>query len=162
MKNATSGVCTRTSLSATTIESSLSSACSRSFRTSTRPFLGMMTPFGRDGALRVRSIMARRCPSVATMRMPSLPLSMYTPERLNRVSSVETAKIVLSIMSRSVPAAILIVVPPAAPGPSGNAGKSFASRLTTLNLERPARRSSQPAALDLSVTSSAVTSRAIS
>ena len=87
---------------------------------------------------------------------------MSTPDRLNRVSSVETAKMVLSIISRSVAAATSIVTPPFGSMASGSCGKSFGSRLTILNFERPAWTSTQPAAVAFTRSSSAVTSRLIS
>src|ERR1051325_11953842 len=66
---------------------------------------------------------------------------------------------VRSIISRRLPAAIRSVPPWGASVPSGSCGKSFTSRLTILNFERPDSTSTQPAWLDLRTTSSPGTSR---
>ena len=159
MKNDTVGVCTRTSFSATTSVSSASPVSSSSLRTSAES-LARHDDAARQ--LRVGDAHARSAPGDGRRWRPCAaarhrPSPRRHPERLKRVSSVDTANIVLSIISRSVPDATRSCVPPPTPVPSGSSGKSFGSKLDDLEA-RAARHDLDPAlrAAERSVISSAV------
>src|SRR3990170_1258545 len=84
---------------------------SRSFFSSRTPFLGSITPLSSTGHSLLRSINARRWPSVATILTFAPSFSTKTPLILYRVSSVEDAKAVLSIISLTTPGSTLNIFP---------------------------------------------------
>src|SRR2546427_6867546 len=80
------------------------------------------------------SILARRCPLVATIRMRSGRSSQSTPFRIGRLSSVDAAKATCPTSLCTTPAAAFQAFSNLTTGKEGNSSRG---RPRSLNLERP-------------------------
>ena len=121
-------------------------ASSRSLRASTSPFRGMMTQRSSfaSGDLTLDHGEAVAVGGDHAKGTLSRPPTRYTPDRLKRVSSDETANSVLSIISRKRAGATRDSWRFRRRRLQRKLGKSFGSRLTILNFERPASTSTHP------------------